>query len=233
MTIRSIKTIAVFCGSNYGASEEFADGARALGRTLGKAGITIVYGGTTKGLMGVVSDAALACGGSVHGVITESLHQRGHSHSGLTKHEIALTLRSRKERMVELADAFIALPGGIGTIEELMEVWTMNQLSEIDKPVGLLNSAGFFTAFLGFIDHMVDTKFLPAAHRHSISVDADASALIESFAAMHVSMYLNGYSLHPCAPMSIEEVDLPIRMRSPHQSRKRVDGSLDAVMGLL
>jgi uncharacterized protein (TIGR00730 family) len=80
--------------------------------------------------------------------------------------------------MAELADAFIALPGGIGTIEELMEVWTMNQHAEIDKPVGLLNSAGFFTAFLSFIDHMVDTKFLPAAHRHSISVDADATALI-------------------------------------------------------
>jgi uncharacterized protein (TIGR00730 family) len=193
MTIRSIKTIAVFCGSNYGASEESADGARALGRALGKAGITIVYGGTTKGLMGVVSDAALACGGSVHGVITESLHQRGHSHSGLTKHETALTLRDRKERMVELADAFIALPGGIGTIEELMEVWTMNQLSEIDKAVGLLNSAGFFTAFLGFIDHMVDTKFLPAAHRHSISVDADASALIDklrSYARVDVPKWL-------------------------------------------
>ncbi len=87
--------------------------------------------------MGVVADAALASGGNVHGVITESLHQRGHSHSGLTQHEIALTLRSRKERMVALADALIALPGGIGTIEELMEVWTMNQLSEIDKPVGL------------------------------------------------------------------------------------------------
>jgi uncharacterized protein (TIGR00730 family) len=120
----------------------------------------------------------LACGGNVHGVITESLHQRGHSHSGLTQHEIALTLRVRMERMIELADAFIAMPGGIGTIEELMEVWTMNQLSEIDKPIGLLNSADFFTAFLGFIDHMVDTKFLPVAHRHSISVDADPSALI-------------------------------------------------------
>ncbi|HTG23146.1 MAG TPA: LOG family protein, partial [Reyranella sp.] len=105
--------------------------------------------------------------------------QRGQSHPGLTRHEIALTLRSRKERMVELADAFIAMPGGIGTIEELMEVWTMNQLSEIDKPVGLLNSAGFFTAFLGFIDHMVETKFLPAPHRHSISVDADPIALID------------------------------------------------------
>jgi uncharacterized protein (TIGR00730 family) len=178
MTVRSINTIAVFCGSNYGASEEFADGARALGRALGEAGITVVYGGTTKGLMGVVADAALASGGNVHGVTIESLHQRGQSHAGLTRHEIALSLRSRKERMVSLADAFIALPGGIGTIEELMEVWAMNQLAEIDKPVGLLNSAGFFTAFLGFIDHMVETKFLPAAHRHSISVDSDAKDLI-------------------------------------------------------
>ena len=179
MTTRSIKSVAVFCGSNFGASEVFADGARVLGRALGEAGITMVYGGTTKGLMGVVANAALEAGGSVHGVITESLHQRGQSHSGLTKHEIVLTLRSRKERMVELSDAFIALPGGIGTIEELMEVWTMNQLSEIDKPVGLLNPAGFFDAFLGFIDHMVDTKFLPAAHRQSIAVDIDASALIQ------------------------------------------------------
>ena len=179
MTTRSIKSVAVVCGSNFGASEVFADGARRLGRALGEAGITIVYGGTTKGLMGVVANAALEAGGSVHGVITESLHQRGQSHSGLTKHEIVLTLRSRKERMIELSDAFIALPGGIGTIEELMEVWTMNQLSEIDKPVGLLNPAGFFDAFLGFIDHMVDTKFLPAAHRQSIAVDIDASALIQ------------------------------------------------------
>ena len=179
MTIRSIEAIAVFCGSNHGASEEFADGARALGRVLGRRGITTVYGGTTKGLMGVVADATLEAGGTVHGVITQGLHQRGQSHSGLTRHEIALTLRSRRERMVEIADAFIALPGGIGTIEELMEVWTMNQLSEIDKPVGLLNIAGFFAPFLGFIDHMVATKFLPAAHRHAISVDADAGALID------------------------------------------------------
>ncbi|MGO4132956.1 TIGR00730 family Rossman fold protein [Rhizobium brockwellii] len=193
MTIRFIKSVAVFCGSNFGASEVFADGARALGRALGEAGITIVYGGTVKGLMGVVADAALAAGGSVHGVITESLHQRGQSHAGLTRHEIVETLRSRKERMVALSDAFIALPGGIGTIEELMEVWTMNQLSEIDKAVGLLNSAGFFDAFLGFIDHMVETKFLPAAHRHSISVDTDASVLIDklrSYARVEVPKWL-------------------------------------------
>ncbi|SAL46242.1 decarboxylase [Caballeronia peredens] len=179
MSKDSIKSIAVFCGSNYGVSEAFADGARALGHTLGKAGIDVVYGGTTKGLMGVVADAALAAGGKVHGVITESLHQRGHSHSGLSQHEIVPTLRSRKERMIELADAFIALPGGIGTIEELMEVWTMNQLAEIDKPVGLLNSCNFFAALLEFIDHMVDMRFLPSAHRYSISVDADAEVLLD------------------------------------------------------
>jgi uncharacterized protein (TIGR00730 family) len=178
MTPRSIKAIAIFCGSNHGASETFAEGARALGQALGREGIIVIYGGTTKGLMGVVADAVLASGGNVHGVVTDSLHRRGQSHANLTHHEIAQNLRSRKERMIELADAFIALPGGIGTTEELMEVWSMNQLSEIDKPIGLLNTAGFFTPFLGFIDHMVDTEFLPAAHRHSISVDPDASALI-------------------------------------------------------
>ena len=178
MKRRTIKSVAVFCGSNCGASDEFADGARALGRKLAEAGITVVYGGTTKGLMGAVADAALASDGDVHGVITESLYLRGQLHPGLTRKEIAPTLRRRKERMVELADAFIALPGGIGTIEELMEVWTMNQLSEIDKPVGLLNCGVFFEAFLAFIDHMVETRFLPPEHRHSISVDADADALL-------------------------------------------------------
>ena len=179
MTKRSIEAVAIFCGSNYGASEAFVEGARALGRELGTARITVVYGGTTKGLMGIVADAALAAGGDVHGIVTDSLHQRGQSHIGLSRHEIVPTLRSRKERMIELADAFIALPGGIGTIEELMVVWSMNQLSEIDKPVGLLNSAGFFASFLEFIDHMVDMKFLPPAHRGSLSVDVNPIALID------------------------------------------------------
>lgn len=179
MTTRDIGTVAVFCGSNIGALPDFAEGARALGRTLAEAGITIVYGGTTRGLMGIIADAALASGGRVHGVITESLHERGHSHPGLTRHEITATLRTRQHRMADLADAFIALPGGIGTVEELMEVWAMNQLAEIDKPVGLLDSAGFFESFLRFIDHMVAMRFLPPAHRYSISVDANANALLD------------------------------------------------------
>lgn len=178
MPSRSIKAVAVFCGSNFGASDAFAQGARRLGAALAQAGITLIYGGTTKGLMGVVADAVLANGGTAHGVITERLHAKGHSHAGLTRHEISPTLRARKERMAELADAFVALPGGIGTIEEFMEVWTMNQLGEADKPAGLLDTEGFYAPFLAFIDHMVATRFLPAAHRHSIVVDADASALL-------------------------------------------------------
>lgn len=176
---RSIPSIAVFCGSNFGNSDAYADGARRLGQALAAAGITLVYGGTTKGLMGVVADALIAAGGTTHGVITEKLHQRGHTHPDLHRSEIVPTLRNRKQRMAELADAFIAMPGGIGTVEEMMEVWSMNQLSEIDKPVGLLNVAGFYQPFLAFIDHMVECKFLPPEHRHSICVDPDPAALIE------------------------------------------------------
>jgi len=176
---RSITSIAVFCGSNFGNSDAYAEGARRLGQALAAAGITLVYGGTTKGLMGVVADALIAAGGTTHGVITEKLHQRGHTHPNLHRSEIVPTLRNRKQRMAELADAFIAMPGGIGTVEEMMEVWSMNQLSEIDKPVGLLNVAGFYQPFLAFIDHMVECKFLPPEHRHSICVDPDPAALIE------------------------------------------------------
>lgn len=179
MSKRDIKAVAVFCGSNFGVTDAYADGARALGTALARSGIALVYGGTTKGLMGIVADAVLAAGGTVHGVITERLHGRGHSHAGLTRHEIAPTLRARKERMADLADAFVALPGGIGTLEEFLEVWTMNQLGEIDKPAGLLDTEGFYAPFLTFIDHMVTAKFLPAAHRNSIAVDANAAALVE------------------------------------------------------
>lgn len=178
MTVRSINTIAVFCGSNFGTSAKFAGDAQALGYALADANIMLVYGGTKNGLMGVLCDAAVKRGGKVHGVLTESLHQLGHTHPRVTTQEIATTLRSRKERMVATADAFVALPGGIGTLDELMDIWSMNQMSEIDKPIGLLNSESFYSPFLKFIDHMVSTKFLPAAHRDAICVDVDPAALI-------------------------------------------------------
>jgi uncharacterized protein (TIGR00730 family) len=175
---RAIAAIAVFCGSNPGTSDAYARSARALGRALGRDGITLVYGGTIRGLMGIVADAALETGGTVHGIVTEGLHARGQSHTRLTRHEIAPSLRRRQERMVDVADAFVALPGGVGTVAELMEAWAMNQLGEIDKPVGLLNPDGFFDGFLGFISHMVATGFLPPAHRDSICVDPDPVALV-------------------------------------------------------
>ncbi len=178
MTDRDIKAIAVFCGSNFGDGPSYAEGARRLGAALAASGVTLIYGGTTKGLMGAVADATLQAGGAVHGVITQSLHQRGHSHAGLTHLEFALTLRLRKQRMAELADAFIALPGGVGTLEEFMEVWAMNQLGEIDKPAGLLDTEGFYRPFLAFVDGMIAAKFLPAAHKNSIVVDAEPDALI-------------------------------------------------------
>jgi uncharacterized protein (TIGR00730 family) len=177
--MRKINSIAVFCGSNLGALPAFSDSARALGQALGQANITLVYGGTKNGLMGILCDAVLESGGTVHGVTTANLHQLGRSHPRLTRQEIVHSLRIRKERMVALADAFIALPGGVGTIDELTDVWSMNQLSEIDKPIGLLDTAGFYSPFLDFIDHMAAMKFLPKAHRESLCIDVDAKLLIE------------------------------------------------------
>ncbi|WP_345796256.1 TIGR00730 family Rossman fold protein [Castellaniella sp. MT123] len=190
---RTLHTVAVFCGSNPGATDDYARGADGLGRALARQGLILVYGGTNKGLMKAVADSVLAHGGEAHGVITERLHALGHVHPGLTRQEVVPTLSIRKARMMELADAFISLPGGIGTLEETMVVWSRNQLGEIDKPLGLLNIAAFFSPFLAFLDSMVQTKFLPPAHRAAISVDTDPEALIEklrTFQATDVPKWL-------------------------------------------
>lgn len=179
MTGRSIKTIAVYCGSNIGQGDVYLRAADALGRHLAKSGIGIVYGGTHKGLMGALADAAIAEGGMVHGVITERLRDKGHLHEQLSRHEILPTMKERKHRMMELADAFIALPGGIGTLEEFMEVWTLNQLGEFEKPAGLFNVDGYYEPFMGFIDHMISQAFLPAAHRNSIVLASDPRSLLD------------------------------------------------------
>jgi uncharacterized protein (TIGR00730 family) len=176
---RTINRIAVFCGSNFGRGDAYKQGAAGLGRAMARHGIGLVYGGTNKGLMGVLADAVLEGGGSAHGVITTRLQGKGHLHPGLKDFEVQPSMLARKARMAELADAFIALPGGIGTLEEFMEVWTLNQLGEIDKPAGLLDIAGFYAPFMGFIDHMIAESFLPAAHRGSIVVTPDPQALIE------------------------------------------------------
>jgi hypothetical protein len=181
---RTLNRIAVYCGSNFGRGEAYRAGAAALGQAMARRGIGLVYGGTNKGLMGVLADALLDAGGHAHGVITTRLHGKGHLHPRLADSEIVPTMGARKARMAELADAFIALPGGIGTLEEFMEVWTLNQLGEIDKPAGLLDISGFFQPFMGFIDHMIAESFLPAAHRGSIAVAADPDRLIEALATL-------------------------------------------------
>jgi uncharacterized protein (TIGR00730 family) len=151
MTQRKISRVAVFCGSNVGQGDAYGGAAAALGRELAGRRIGLVFGGTMKGLMGVLADATLDAGGSAHGVITRRLLDRGHLHQRLTGHEVAAAMGVRKARMLELADACIALPGGIGTVEEMMEAWTLNQLGDVDKPVGLLDVDGFYQPFLALL----------------------------------------------------------------------------------
>jgi uncharacterized protein (TIGR00730 family) len=182
MTQRRIARVAVFCGSNVGQGDAYRRVAAALGRELAARGIGLVFGGTMKGLMGVLADAVVDAGGKTHGVITQRLFDRGQLHARLSAHEIVAAMGIRKARMLELADACIALPGGIGTVEEFMEAWTLNQLGDVDKPVGLLDVDGFYGPFLAFIDRMVERGFLPAAHRTSLAVNAEPGALIDALA---------------------------------------------------
>ena len=179
---RELRSIAVFCGSNFGDSDIFSSAAAKLGEEIAHRGIRLVYGGTNKGLMGVLADSALKHGGHVHGVITRRLSEKGHLHPSLSLSEILDSMKERKARMLALADASIALPGGIGTLEEFMETWTLNQLQEVDKPTGLLNVDGFYDPLLHLIDRMVERKFLPVAHRDELATHTDPGALIDMLA---------------------------------------------------
>jgi uncharacterized protein (TIGR00730 family) len=182
MTARQLRRVAVFCGSNAGDDPAYAQAAAALGQAIATRGLGLVYGGTHKGLMGVLADAALQGGAQVHGVITRRLADRGHLHQGLSSHEILDDMKARKSRMLALADACIALPGGIGTVEEFMETWTLNQLGDIDRPAGLLNVLGFYDPLLDFLDGMVAHRFLPAAHRAALPVSDNADLLLDRLA---------------------------------------------------
>lgn len=177
----------MFSGSNFGRGAIYRSAAAALGTELAQRGMTVVYGGTHMGLMGVMADAAIAAGGVVHGVITQRLIAKEHLHPRITRHEVVGTMRQRKARMAELADAFVALPGGIGTLEELVEVWTLNQLGEISKPAGLLDANGFYRPFMAFVDHMIAEQFLPAAHRDSVAFDPDPARLLDKLANLETS----------------------------------------------
>jgi uncharacterized protein (TIGR00730 family) len=178
-----VHSLCVFCGSNPGASPAYAEAAAHLGQTLATRGLNLVYGGGRVGLMGVVADAALAAGGTVTGVIPEALATRELAHAGLSDLQVVGSMHERKARMSELADGFIALPGGIGTLEEWFEVWTWSQLGFQPKPCGLLNVAGYYDHLLAFLDHMTAERFLTDIHRGMAVVDDDPERLLDRLAA--------------------------------------------------
>lgn len=172
--------VCVFCGSSKG-SGRYLEAARQVGETLAQRGIGIVYGGAHVGTMGALADAALAAGGSVTGVIPQSLVDWEVAHTGLTELHVVNGLHQRKALMAELSDAFIALPGGAGTLEELFEVWTWAQLGLHTKPVGLLDVDGYFAYLRRFVDHMVDEGFSRAPYRDMLLVESGVEELLAAF----------------------------------------------------
>lgn len=174
--------LCVYCGSRPGQAPAYAAAARQVGTLIGQMGWQLVYGGGRSGLMGCVADAALAAGARVVGVIPESLMQRELGHTGIDELHVVQTMHERKRLMAERSDAFLALPGGIGTMEELFEVWTWRQLGYHDKPVGLLDVDGYYRRLLAFVDDMHDAGFVAAAQRALLNVDSDAEALLNRLA---------------------------------------------------
>lgn len=160
-----VRSVCVFCGASMGANPAYREAAVALGQAIARRGLTLVYGGGAVGLMGVVADAAMAAGGEVVGIIPQSLLDAEVGHKGLTRLEVVDGMHARKARMAELSDAFIALPGGLGTLEELFEVWTWGQLGYHAKPLGLLDVNGFYDKLGGFLDHIVEEGFVRPQHR--------------------------------------------------------------------
>lgn len=178
-----MRRVCVYCGANRGRDPAYAEAARAMGRALAQRGIELVTGGGRVGLMGVVADAALEAGGSVVGVIPQALMKRELAHAELSELIVTASMHERKAKMAELSDGFVAMPGGLGTYEELFEIWTWAQLGWHHKPCGLLNAAGFYDKLVAFLDGASDAQFLKPEHRAMLVVDADPDRLLDRFAA--------------------------------------------------
>ena len=172
-------SICVYCGSRPGADPRFAQSARDTGALIGSQGWELVYGGGNVGLMGMVADATLAAGGTVYGVIPQTLIEKEVGHTGLTELHVVDNMHTRKTMMFERADAFVALPGGIGTFEELFEIWTWYQLGMHRKPFGLLNVAGYYDPLIVMLDSMVAQGFLNSAVRGLLQLGTDAGELLQ------------------------------------------------------
>lgn len=174
-----MNSVCVYCGSANGAKPVYADAARAFGRALANAGLTLVYGGGRVGLMGVIADEVIASGGRAIGVITELLYDKEVGHTCLTELHVVPDMHHRKKMMAELADAFVAMPGGAGTLEEFFEVYTWAQLGYHRKPVALYNVDAFYQPLITLLEHTVDEGFMQRTYFDALCIDAAPDALID------------------------------------------------------
>jgi uncharacterized protein (TIGR00730 family) len=173
--------LCVYCGSSPGTGDDYVSAARELGKLLLRQEIGLVYGGASRGIMGAIADTVLEGGGNVTGIIPRALRGKEIAHEGLTELRVVDSMHERKSLMVELSDAFIAMPGGFGTLEEIIEVITWGQLGFHDKPCGLLNVAGYFDHLLAFLDHSTAQGFLHPQHRSMLLVANTPTELLEQF----------------------------------------------------
>ncbi len=178
-----MKSICVFCGSSYGTLEAYGEAATATGEAIAGKGLRLVYGGAKVGLMGMVADAALAAGGEVIGVLPKSLEEKELAHEGLTELHLVGSMHERKALMADLSDAFIALPGGVGTLEEIFEVWTWGQLGYHSKPCGFLNIEGYYDQLIAFLDHQTGQGFTKKVMRDMAQIASTPDDLIAHFEA--------------------------------------------------
>ena len=176
--MKKLDSLCLYCGSSSGTNPVYKTAAHDFGKTLAELNIRLVYGGGSVGLMGVAADACLAAGGIVVGVIPQLLMDKEVGHKGITEMHVVANMHERKALMTELADGFIALPGGYGTLDELFEALTWLQLGYHQKPVGLLNVDGYFNHLVSFVDHSRDERFLRDLHRDALCVDTDLKQLI-------------------------------------------------------
>ncbi|KAA9021611.1 LOG family protein [Niallia endozanthoxylica] len=176
-----MKGIAVYCGSRSGASDVYIEGAKSLGMELARRKMTLIYGGSSAGMMGAVADSCLEAGGRVVGVMPQFLDNREKSHKNLSELIIVESMHERKSKMSELADGFIALPGGPGTLEEFFEIFTWAQVGLHQKPIGLLNINHYFDPIVELFNHMADEHFMEEKHRLLALVDEQANGLLNQF----------------------------------------------------
>jgi uncharacterized protein (TIGR00730 family) len=182
--MNTLLSLCVYCGSRSGTGTVYANAARSVGTLIGQLGWQLVYGGGRAGLMGIVADAALAAGARVIGVIPSSLMERELGHPGLQELHVVETMHERKHLMAERSDAFLALPGGIGTFEELFEVWTWRQLGYHDKPLGLLNVDGYYDTLLDFMRQTQQHGFVAESQRELLQVESDPQRLLGRLTAL-------------------------------------------------